>query len=47
MMIDSGLSQSASAKLADYAAKRIIEPIELPVDITTVLLGAPYLVFLL
>jgi iron complex transport system permease protein len=32
---------------ADYTAKRIIEPIELPIGITTILIGAPYLLFLL
>jgi iron complex transport system permease protein len=33
--------------LADYIAKRILEPTELPVGITTILIGAPYLLFLL
>src|SRR5262249_21733742 len=33
--------------IADYVAKRILEPTELPVGITTILLGAPYLLFLL
>jgi iron complex transport system permease protein len=34
--------------IADYAGKRLLEPtIELPVGITTVLIGAPYLLFLL
>ena len=33
--------------LSDYAAQRILEPTELPVGIMTVILGAPYLLFLL
>ena len=33
--------------LSDYAAQRIFEPTELPVGIMTVVLGAPYLLFLL
>jgi iron complex transport system permease protein len=33
--------------VADYAAKRILEPIELPVGILTVMLGAPYFLYLL
>jgi iron complex transport system permease protein len=33
--------------LADWTAKRIIAPIELPLGITTTLIGAPYLLYLL
>lgn len=33
--------------VADYAAKRVLEPIELPVGVTTTSIGAPYLLYLL
>jgi iron complex transport system permease protein len=33
--------------LADYTAERILEPTELPAGITTIVIGAPYLLYLL
>lgn len=33
--------------VADYVAKRLLEPTELPVGITTIFIGAPYLLYLL
>jgi iron complex transport system permease protein len=33
--------------LSDYTAERILEPTELPAGITTIVIGAPYLLYLL
>ncbi|WP_396229778.1 iron chelate uptake ABC transporter family permease subunit, partial [Frankia sp. CpI1-P] len=32
---------------ADYAAQRVLEPSQLPVGYVTIVLGAPYLLYLL